>query len=307
MAGEPLAYLNGEFVPHSQAALPVYDLGLHGVAVTEMTRTFGGACFRLGDHLARLQRSLDYVGFECPVSGDELAEISEKLVEHNFGLLPPSHDLGLIHFVTAGLNRSYVGQAAPAPGTRPTVCVHTFPLAFELWADKYAFGQHLVTVLDVPAIDPTVKTRSRLHWYLADRQARARDAGASALLAGADGNITETSSENFFVVNDGALITPPVQRRLAGVSLQVIMELAADLGMEAAERDLSIEEALAADEAFTTSTPYCLLPVTQINGQPIGDGEPGPVFARLMRAWNELAGLDIVECAQRAARDRESC
>ena len=68
MAGEAIAYLNAEFVPHSQAALPVDDLGLHGVAVTEMTRTFGGNCFRLADHLDRLQRSLDYVGFACPVS-----------------------------------------------------------------------------------------------------------------------------------------------------------------------------------------------------------------------------------------------
>ena len=297
---EPLAYLNGEFVPFSEARLPVSDMGIvHGASVTEMSRTFRHVCFRLDAHLDRLFRSLDYVGFRIGESREQLRTISEQLVAHNAPLLPPGGDLGVVQFATAGINPTYAG-----PGARrtPTVCVHTFPLPFELWRERLATGQHLVTpeLRHVPpeCFDPHVKSRSRLFWIVADAHARQVDPQAQALVRDVQGNLAETASGNLFVVQKGQLKTPTCRNTLEGVSRAVILDLAQSLNLPAQECVLQLEDALSADEVFITSTPYCLLPVTCLNGQAIGTGNPGPVAMRLLAAWSELVGCDIVKQMQ---------
>jgi branched-chain amino acid aminotransferase len=250
------------------------------------------------------------VGFSANISAEGLAAIVGEVVDHNEKLIPVGHDLGITLFVTAGLNLTYVGAAGLEACRRPSVCVHTFPLPFELWADKLDAGQHLVTpsIRHIPpdSLDPKIKSRSRLHWYLADRQARLADPHAGALVLDRDGNIAETSSGNFFIVRDGIICTPSHRTTLGGVSQQVVTELAADLGIECVNTDLQVYDALNATEAFTSSTPYCLLPVTKLNGQAIGDGEPGPVVGKLLAAWSEMVGLDVAEQIRRGARERVS-
>lgn len=295
---EPLVYLRGEFVPASQASLPIYDAGIVlGATVTEMTRTFHGRLFRLDAHLARLFRSLKYVRFEIGLSCEELASISQRLVEHNLGLAEPGSELGLIHFVTAGEYPTYAGSAGGAARTTPTVCVHTFPLPFALWARKMAEGVHLITpsIRHVPpqCYDPKMKYRSRMHYYLADQEARLADPEAVALLLDLDGNVTETSGANLLLYAEGMLISPSRRNILPGVSRATTIELAASLGIPCVERELQVFDCLNADEAYLTSTPYCMLPVTRINGVAIGGGRPGPTFYRLMEAWSRLVGLDV--------------
>ncbi len=295
---EPLVYLRGAFVPASQARLPIYDAGIVlGATVTEMTRTFNGRLFRLEDHLARLFRSLKYVRFEIGLSRDELAGISHRLVEHNLPLAPPGAELGLIHFVTAGEYPTYAGSAAGGARTTPTVCVHTFPLPFALWARKMAEGVHLVTpsIRHVPpqCYDPKMKYRSRMHYYLADQEARLADPEAVALLLDLEGNVTETSGANFLLLAEGTLVSPSRRNILPGVSRATTIELAAGLGIPFVERDVQVFDCLNAEEAYLTSTPYCMLPVTRINGVKIGDGRPGPMFGRLLQAWSRLVGVDV--------------
>jgi branched-chain amino acid aminotransferase len=158
-------------------------------------------------------------------------------------------------------------------------------------------GAHLVTpsVRQVPpqCWDPGMKCRSRMHYYLADLEARQVDPEASALLLDLDGNVTETSAANFLILEQGTLRSPTTRNTLAGISRQTVIELAAQLGIPFAECELQLLSALIADEAFLSSTPYCLMPVTRINGQPIGNGRPGPVYRRLMAAWSAAVGLDI--------------
>jgi len=306
---EPIAYLDGQLVPISQARVSVFDLGLvQGASVTEMVRTFGHRPFRLEDHLARLRRSLNAVRFEPVPSTNEFRAIVEQVLAHNEHLLPAGHDWGIVLFVTAGLNRTYVGAAGSERAEAPTVCVHTFPLPFELWARKLELGQHLVTPatrhLPPDSLDPRIKHRSRLHWYLADREARSLDPQAGALLLDHDGFITETSSGNFFIVRDDELLTPTERRTLPGVSQKVVAELAVHLGLGYRAVDLRVYDVRNADEAFTSSTPYCLLPVTRLNGVPIGDGRPGPVFGRLLEAWSDLVGLNVAEQIRTGAAQR---
>lgn len=296
---EPLVYLNGQMLPASRAHLNIYDAGLvMGATVTEMTRTFKHECFRLEDHLQRLFRSLKYTRMETGLTVDELDGISRELVAHNAKLLPAGGELGLVHFVTAGELPTYAGMAGQAM-TRPTVCVHSFPLPYELWAHKYTAGSHLVTpsIRHVPpqCYDPKMKYRSRMHYYLADKEAQLVDPQASALLLDLDGNVTETSGANFMIVERGQIVSPTTVNTLPGVSRATVIDLAAKLGIPFVERDIQVYNALNADEAFTTTTPYCILPVTRLNGVAIGDGKPGPIFRSLLSAWSELVGVDIMK------------
>ncbi len=299
MNPEPLVYLNGRFTPASQAHLAIYDAGIVlGATVTEMTRTFRHRLWRLDDHLARLYRALRYTRMEIGLSPQELAAVSHELVKRNAALLPhPEDELGLIHFVTAGEFPTYAGSAGGGARTTPTVCAHTFVMPWELWAEKMRTGIHLVTpsIRHVPpqCYDPKMKYRSRMHYFLADQEARLVDPSAAALLLDLDGNLTETSGANFLMVERGTIVSPPERNILPGISRATVIELAARLGIPFAERDLQVFNAVNADEAFLSTTPYCLMPVARLNGIPIGGGVPGPIFRRLLDAWSEEVGLDI--------------
>lgn len=305
---EPLVFLNGNLVPASQAHLAIYDAGVVlGATVTEMVRTFHQRPYRLESHLDRLARSLRYVRFDIGLSMEELADIARKLIENNISLLSPEDELGLVLFVTAGEYPTYAGSAGKSARTTPTVCAHTFPLPYEMWAEKIERGTHLVipSIRHVPpqCYDPSMKYRSRMHYYLADQEARLVDADASALLLDLDGNVTETGGANFLIVERGTIVSPPLRNILPGISREVVIELADELDIPFVERDFQTFNVVNADEAFTASTPYCLMPVTRINGLDIGDGKPGPIFRRLTEAWNREVDLNIgQQIADGAAR-----
>jgi branched-chain amino acid aminotransferase len=304
---EPLVYLNGQMVPASQARIAYYDAGVVlGATVTEQTRTFHLRPFRLNDHLDRLFRALRYTRLDIGMSQEALACISLDVLKQNARMLAPGDELGLIQFVTAGEYTTY----APGPArTAPTVCVHTFSLPFKMWAVKMQAGAHLVTpsIRHVPpqCVDPKMKCRSRMHYYLAENEAHLADPDAAALLLDLDGHIAETNAANFLMVARGAIHSPTTRNTLPGISRTVVMELATQLGIAFIERDIQVFEAVNADEAFLSSTPYCLMPVARINGLPIGDGKPGPVYHRLMEAWSEMVGLDIFQQIIHGANRRE--
>jgi branched-subunit amino acid aminotransferase/4-amino-4-deoxychorismate lyase len=303
---QSVAYLNGQIMPADRAVLPIDDAGFAlGATVTEQLRTFAGKLFRVERHLERLGRSLDICGLASPITLAEFGRIAREIAEHNHRLLAPGDDLGLAVFVTPG------PYPAIASGRRaqPTVGLHTFPLAFDLWADAYTSGVSLVLtpVEQVPAHcwPPELKCRSRMHYFLADRHAAAIERGARALLLDAAGHVTETATANVVIYQEGeGLVTPPRGTVLGGMSLEAVAELAARLGIRFGERPLLPADVASADEMLLSSTPYGIVPVTRFNGRPIGSGHPDAVFARLLAAWNELAGLDIAAQAQRFAKKR---
>ena len=307
---EPLAYLNHEFIPYSQAHLKVYDAGVVlGATVTEMVRTFNQQLFRLDAHLDRLERSLRYVRFDLGVDRAKFQEQLEELVKHNASLLEPAEELGLIAFVTAGEYRTYAGSSGAAAQATPTVCAHTFSLPCELWATGMQNGTHVVTpaIRHVPpqCYDPKMKYRSRMHYYLAEQEARQVDPAAIPLLLDLDGNVTETSGANFLIVEKGQVVSPPLRNILPGISRQTIIDLSAELQIPFTERDFQVYNVINADEAFVCSTPYCMMPVTQINGVLIGDGQPGPVFQSILQGWSKHVELDIpAHIEQQASRRR---
>jgi branched-subunit amino acid aminotransferase/4-amino-4-deoxychorismate lyase len=144
-----------------------------------------------------------------------------------------------------------------------------------------------------------------MHYFLADQEAANSEPGSRALLLDHRGLVSEASTANAiaFFSNEG-LISPPILQVLPGISMQVVTELAGRLNIRFINRDLTPEEFAGADEAFLTSTPNCLLPVTRFNGRPIGNGQPGKIFGQLLAAWNEMVGFDIAVQARRFAGRR---
>lgn len=300
---EPQAYLNGQFLPASMVAISPVDTGfVQGATVAEQLRTFAGKVFHLDDHLARLEHSLRILEIDPGLDRRKFSEIALELVARNHGLLAPGDDLGLSIFVTPG---AYGGYSTPGP-MQPTVCLHTYSLAFRNWARKYETGQALVTT-DIEQVSPRcwppgLKCRSRMHYYLADRQAARVDPEARAVLLDHEGWVTEASTANLLLFNAAeGLISPPREVVLQGISLAVVGQLAQRLGIPLVHRNFRPEEIAEADEVLLSSTPFCLLPVTRFNVRPIASGQPGPVFQRLLSAWSETVGLDIAAQARRFA------
>jgi branched-subunit amino acid aminotransferase/4-amino-4-deoxychorismate lyase len=195
---------------------------------------------------------------------------------------------------------------APAAPAGPTVGLHTYPLPFHLWSDKYALGEALATT-EVAQVSPQcwparLKCRSRMHYYLADRSAEARSAGARALMLNDQGLVTEATTANVLIYHEAqGLATPRAEQVLPGISLACVAQLAANLGLPLVERDSAPQELAAADEVLLCSTSPCLLSVVRFNGQPVGGGRPGAVAEALRGAWSRMVGVDIVDQAQRFA------
>jgi branched-subunit amino acid aminotransferase/4-amino-4-deoxychorismate lyase len=289
----PLAYLNGRFLLQGDAGLPLHDAGfVWGATVTDLCRTFVRRPFRLPDHLARFRRSCVLANIPLFASEHELAAVAEHVVDHNAAFLPPEGDLAVVFFATPGPIGYYRGEPGEGPAT---LGVHTFPIPFARYAPLFRDGAVLAvsSVRGVPAeaVDPWIKQRSRLHWWIAEREARRIDPRAAALLLDADGSVTETAAANFLVVQDGVVVSPPRTTILKGVSLQVTEELCRALGIPFVERPIPRAALAAAEEALLTGTAFCIAGVRRLDSRDLP--WPGPTYLRLLDSWNGVVGLDV--------------
>jgi branched-subunit amino acid aminotransferase/4-amino-4-deoxychorismate lyase len=298
----PQAYLNGHFIPAAEALLPVSDGGfVQGTTVAEQLRTFGGQIFRLEEHVERLFHSLAVVEIDPGLTPADFITFAQHLIAKNYPLLTAGDDLGLAMFVTPG---SY--SAMVEGDSSPTVCLHTFPLRFGQWAARFQQGESLATteVRQVPTEcwPPELKCRSRMHYYLADRQARRTFPGSRALMLDQQGFVVEATTANIILYRaTEGLLLPPSEKILPGISQAVLLEIASELGIASQHRDLVPADVATADEVFLTSTSPCMIPVVRLNGQSIASGHPGPAYAKFMAAWSQRVGIDIIAQAQRFA------
>lgn len=294
------AYLNGRWIASSELCIAVDDVGfLLGATVTERLRTFRGEVFRLDEHLRRLRHSLEIVGLDAADIAAQISRAVPEFVDRNRALRPPDDDWLILSFATPGVSG----------GGQPTVCVHGYPMQFQLWASHYEFGLPVIVsdIRQIPphCLPPELKCRSRMHFYLADRRAAAVQPGARAILLDENGFVAEATTANVLIYREGeGLISPPHEHILFGVSVGVIEELAATVNLPFITRPMTVNELRSANEAMLTSTSICLLPIVECDGQPIGDGRPGTVYRQLLAAWSKLVGVDIAEQALRAASRR---
>jgi branched-subunit amino acid aminotransferase/4-amino-4-deoxychorismate lyase len=293
---EPVVYLNDRWLPQSQAVVPFHDAGfVYGATATDLCRTFHHESFLLPEHIARFRQSCQAAWIPQPVPDDKLLETARELVARNATLVTADQDLALVLLATPGPVGFYAGAPGGPGDGPPTLLLHTFPLPFARYIGLFREGARLIIppTRHVPAacVDPRIKQRSRLHWWLAEHQAHAADPMASALLLDRDGFVTETATANFVIVRDGSVSSPPRSTVLNGISLRVVEELCLDLGIPFREMPLRPEDCMTANEAILTNTSYCLAGVRAVNGMELP--WPGPLYQRLLRAWSERVGLDI--------------
>ncbi|QDV19469.1 Branched-chain-amino-acid aminotransferase [Gimesia panareensis] len=296
-----LVYLNGEYVPADEAKISIFDGAISlGMTVTESTRTFGHQPYRLRDHIDRLYLSLKAARFDAGMTPDELEKLTLEVWQKNEPNYPAGTDAWIIHNITPG-------QWVPSSGQKPadshsTVMIITLPLDLSYWADFYHTGCHAVTpftrIQPAQSLDARIKNRSRFIYTLAESEVKLVDSRAQSLLLDTDGYLSENKGGNFFLISNNRIRTPSTINCLDGISRQTIFQLGEKLNIPVEEGQLLPYDVTTADEAFFTSTPYCIMPATKFNGIDIGDGQVGPITRQLITAWSELVGVDIIAQAQ---------
>jgi len=273
---DPLVYLNGEMTPLSEAKIPVLDRGfIFGDGVYEVIPIYGRRMFRSDQHMARLFRSLDKIGIPNPHGLAGWMALIQQVVDAS-----PDDDQMVYLQVTRGVARR--AHAFPAEVT-PTVFIMTNPLVLPS-AEVRGKGVACVTMDDKRWLHCEIKSVSLLGNVLAAQYAAENQ--VTEAIQFRDGMLTEGSSSNVWIVKDGVLAGPPKDNLiLEGIRYGLIQELCEGLGIPMQVRRISREEVFAADEVMISSATKEVLPVTRIDGQPVGNGAPGPIYAKLYEAY----------------------
>ncbi len=294
-------YFNGQLVPETEAKISIYDSALmFGDMVFEMTRSFRKRQFKLREHIERLYAGLKILRIPVQMTPQQLEQVCYDTMDANDHLFAADDEHRLMIDVSRGLLGIYQGIEGLHKG--PNVIVADFPLRWTVagMGQLYDAGINAVITsqraLPASLLDPKVKNRSRLHYLMANIEAsQVQGSNNWALLLDPDGFVAEGTGDNFFIIKDGTVITPEGRNVLRGVSRAYLMqELCPQLGIPVIERNIDPYDVYTADEAFMSGTPFCMLPVTSLNGNPIGSGKVGGIFSRLIAGWSENTDVDII-------------
>jgi len=282
---EMLIYLDGELVPREAAKVSVFDHGLlYGDGVFEGIRVYNRRIFRLDAHLDRLYDSARALALAIPLARAELAEAVRSTVRAN------RREDGYIRLiVTRG-----VGDLGVDPRSCPRPSVVVIVTDIRLYpSELYQKGLKVITSatrqVSHEAVDPRVKSLNYLKNVLA--KIDAAQAGAhEAIMLNAEGFVAECTGDNLYVVRGGTILTPaPQDGALEGITRGALLELAAEAGIAARETRLTRFDLYTAEECFLSGTGAEVIAVTQVDGRPIGGGDPGPVTRRLQQAFQAMA------------------
>ncbi len=271
----PVVYLNGKYLPADEACVPVLDRGfIFGDGVYEVIPVYARRPFRLEPHLQRLENSLQAVRIDNPFDRAGWQDIIDTLIERNDG-----EDQSIYLQVTRGI----AARDHKFPSATPTVFVMSNPLVAPA-AEKTAKGVEAITLEDIRWQYCNIKSIALLPNILLRQQAVEQGAAEAILLR--DGKVTEGAASNVFVVVDDTIVTPPKSRCiLPGITRDLVVELAHDHGLPCEERDISETELRNASEIWLTSSTKEILPVTHLDGRPVGDGKAGPVWQKINRIY----------------------
>ncbi len=276
-------YVAGRLCERDEARISVYDHGLlYGDGVFEGIRVYGGRIFRCREHLERLFHGARAIALEIPMTADELVEAMEATLAAN--------DLvdGYIRLVvTRGVGTLSID---PSTCSDPQVIIIADSIALYP-AHHYEQGLEIVTastVRNLPnAINPRIKSLNYLNNILANIEG-ARAGAVEALMLNHLGHVAECTGDNIFIVERGRLATPPLHAGiLGGVTRGVVLELARQAGIGAAEREMTLFDVYAADECFLTGTAAEIVPVVRVDGRQIGGGRPGEITRKLLQMFRE--------------------
>jgi len=283
------AFVHGRVCKPEDARISVFDRGfLYGDSVYETVGTVSGRLFALDEHLARLERSAERIGLRVPPRAEILRAVAATVEAAG----NPESRVRVMLTRGAG-RRPGQGDLDPATADDTELVVLVSPLVAPT-ADMYRKGVSVAVVSvhrnSPRAMDPSVKSGNYLNNVLAVGEAR-RAGAYEAILCAADGSLAEGASSNLFIVRAGTVRTPGLAVGiLDGITRSKVIALCAAHAIALEEGHVTPDELRAADEAFITSATRGVLPVTQVDGAPVGNGSPGPTTRRLMALYDELTG-----------------
>ncbi len=297
-----VVYFNGKFIPEREARVSIFDSGyLYGDTAFEMTRTFNGQPFQLRQHLERLQGTLQFLEIDPGLSLDDLERLTRETLSRNRSTEADDVDWHIRHDLSRGPAEMYL-PVFPA-GTGALVSISCWPLIRHMgrFAPNYEHGVEVVVSpqksLPPGLINPRAKTRSRVHFQLAQLQAK-KLGPVWPVLTDDQGCLTEGPSWNILVIRDGVLHSPTADQILHGVSRSITFEAARRVGLQVRETSIDRDFAKQSQEILCTATSFGLVPVVRFAGQPVGSGLPGEWYHRLFLEWKQIVGLDFVAQAQ---------
>lgn len=279
-----IAYVNGRYVPHSDAAVHVEDRGYQFAdGVYEVCEVRHGVIVDLTRHLDRLDRSLSELRIDAPMTRAALVQVIRQVLRRNHVRN------GLFYLqVTRGVARR--DHIFPAEGTRPAVVVTAKSTDPKVIIAKNEKGLRAITLPDNRWDRVDIKTVGLLPNVMARQQAREQGA-QEAIYIDADGMVTEGAATNVWIVDaEGFLVTRPAEHGiLKGITRTGLMDVGRTLGIEIRERKFSCQEMLEAREVFITAATSICFPIVEIDGQVIGNGHPGALGERIRGAFFEIA------------------
>jgi D-alanine transaminase len=278
-------YLNGQFVALADAKISVLDRGfIYGDGVYEVVPVYRRRPFRMPQHLARLQYSLDGIRLVNPHASAQWQKLIADLIERQ-----PFDDQAVYLQVTRGVAKR--DHAFPA-GVTPTVFMMSNPLVVPS-REQVERGVAVVTAQDNRWLRCDLKTTSLLGNVLMRQLAVDHSAVETVMFR--DGHLTEASASNVLIVRDGNVIAPPKDNLiLPGITYDATLEVAKAAGVSLEVRAIPHAEAMSADEMWLSSSTKEVLAITTVDGRPFGGGKPGPVFRRVYDAFQQAkAGVAV--------------
>lgn len=274
---EPVVYLNGEYLPQSEAKVSVLDRGfLFGDGVYEVIPVFGGKPLRLSEHLDRLQRSMNRVSLDNPMTNTQWTEVFQSLLDRN-----PGGDRSIYLQVTRGA--APIRDLSIVADIRPTV----FIMVNDIKPVDYAVlerGIEAITVEDFRWKACDIKSVSLIANVMIRLQANQSSVVDAVMVR--DGLVTEGTASNLFVVHDDVIATPPKSDcLLPGITRDLVIELALANGIRVEERDIREEELKTADEIWLTSSTREIAPVVKINDHVVGNGVAGEYWKKIIAIY----------------------
>lgn len=282
----PIVYVNGAFVPKSQAVVSVFDHGfLYGDGVFEGIRAYNGRVFRLREHLVRLANSGRAIMLDMPKSLDEIEQITLETLRRN-----ELHDAYIRLIVSRGVGDLGLDPRKCHGNTSLIVIADQIQLYPE---DFYRDGLEVLTVAtrrNIPdALNPAIKSLNYLNNIVAKIEV-GRAGLQEGIMLNAQGIVAEATGDNIFFVRDGALVTPPPYVGiLEGITRNAVLDLAREMGIATSESPFTQYQMYAADECFLTGTAAEVIPVVKMDGRVIGKGVPGPITTQLIQRFREYA------------------
>lgn len=283
-----VAYVNGRYVPHRNAAVHVEDRGHQFAdAVYEMLAVIGGGLLDFGPHMARLHRSLAALSIAPPMSDAAIRMVIRELLRRN-------RLKNATVYIQVSRGVAPRDHAFPQTPTPPGLVMVARRMNFAAIAERQLQGVAVITRPETRWARPDIKSTSLLANVLAKQEARAGGV-YETLFVDTAGNITEgTASNIWMVMGDGTLVTRALdQSILAGVTRAAVLSVAGERQIKVVERPFSPKELKKAAEAFLTSSTNFVMPVTEVDGQKIGDGKPGPVTMGVMEAHRDYVEKNL--------------